>query len=115
MAEEISFHTENLEQIVAERTAEIEDAKEEISTLNAQLERENRRLGTELAVAERIQMMVLPLEEELQSFPTLEVAGYMRPLKRSAATTTTFSKAATGSRSVSEMSRVTAWKAVSSC
>jgi phosphoserine phosphatase RsbU/P len=78
MAEEISFHTENLEQIVAERTAEIEDAKEEISTLNAQLERENRRLGTELAVAERIQMMVLPLEEELQSFPTLEVAGYMR-------------------------------------
>lgn len=78
MAEDISFHTENLEQLVEERTAEIEDAKEEISALNAQLERENRRLGSELAVAERIQMMVLPLEAELKSARTLEVAAYMR-------------------------------------
>ncbi|MGO8154784.1 HAMP domain-containing protein, partial [Rhizobium leguminosarum] len=48
MAEKISYHTENLEQLVEERTAQIEDGKEEISTLNAQLQRENRRLGTEL-------------------------------------------------------------------
>jgi sigma-B regulation protein RsbU (phosphoserine phosphatase) len=78
MARDISFHTDNLEQLVAERTAEIEDAKEEISTLNAQLERENRRLGTELAVAERIQMMVLPLAAELEAARTLEIAAYMR-------------------------------------
>lgn len=77
MAEEISYHTENLEQLVEERTAEIEEAKEEISTLNAQLQRENRRLGTELAVAERIQMMVLPLEAELASSKDLEIAAYM--------------------------------------
>ncbi|MGM4914199.1 SpoIIE family protein phosphatase [Rhizobium sp. 768_B6_N1_8] len=79
MAEEISFHTENLEQLVEERTAQIEDAKEEISTLNAQLQRENRRLGTELAVAERIQLMVLPLHQELDELQTLEIAAYMRP------------------------------------
>lgn len=77
MAEQISYHTENLEQLVEERTAEIEDAKEEISALNAQLERENRRLGTELAVAERIQMMVLPLASELASSKDLEIAAYM--------------------------------------
>ncbi|MDR9803260.1 SpoIIE family protein phosphatase [Rhizobium hidalgonense] len=79
MAEEISYHTENLEQLVEERTAQIEDAKEEISTLNAQLQRENRRLGTELAVAERIQLMVLPLDQELDDFQALEIAAYMRP------------------------------------
>ncbi|MBB3524915.1 SpoIIE family protein phosphatase [Rhizobium sp. BK456] len=79
MAEEISYHTENLEQLVEERTAQIEDAKEEISTLNAQLQRENRRLGTELAVAERIQLMVLPLHQELEDFQALEIAAYMRP------------------------------------
>ncbi|MDS7594189.1 SpoIIE family protein phosphatase [Agrobacterium tumefaciens] len=78
MAEEISYHTENLEQLVSERTAEIEEAKEEISALNAQLERENRRLGTELAVAERIQMMVLPLASELEAAKRLDVAAYMR-------------------------------------
>ena len=79
MAEQISYHTENLEQLVEERTAQIEDANEEISTLNAQLQRENRRLGTELAVAERIQLMVLPLHQELEAFQTLEIAAYMRP------------------------------------
>ncbi|EJC79854.1 serine phosphatase RsbU, regulator of sigma subunit [Rhizobium leguminosarum bv. trifolii WSM2297] len=79
MAEEISYNTENLEQLVEERTAQIEDAKEEISTLNAQLQRENRRLGTELAVAERIQLMVLPLDQELDDFKALEIAAYMRP------------------------------------
>ncbi|MBY3224790.1 SpoIIE family protein phosphatase [Rhizobium laguerreae] len=79
MAEQISYHTENLKQLVEERTAQIEDAKEEISTLNAQLQRENRRLGTELAVAERIQLMVLPLHQELEEFQALEIAAYMRP------------------------------------
>lgn len=77
MAQQISYHTENLEQLVEERTAEIEEAKEEISVLNAQLEKENRRLGTELAVAERIQMMVLPLASELASSKDLEIAAFM--------------------------------------
>ncbi|WP_064803485.1 MULTISPECIES: SpoIIE family protein phosphatase [unclassified Rhizobium] len=79
MAEQISYHTENLEQLVEERTAQIEDQKEEISALNAQLQRENRRLGTEVAVAERIQLMVLPLQQELEEFQDIEIAAYMRP------------------------------------
>lgn len=79
MAEQISYHTENLEQLVEERTAQIEDAKQEISTLNAQLQHENRRLGTELAVAERIQLMVLPLPRELEAAQDLDIAAYMRP------------------------------------
>jgi sigma-B regulation protein RsbU (phosphoserine phosphatase) len=77
MAQQISYHTENLEQLVEERTSEIEEAKEKITMLNAQLEKENRRLGTELAVAERIQMMVLPLASELSSSKDLEIAAYM--------------------------------------
>ncbi|WP_042118683.1 SpoIIE family protein phosphatase [Rhizobium etli] len=79
MAEQISYHTENLEQLVEERTAQIADQKEEISALNAQLQRENRRLGTEVAVAERIQLMVLPLQQELEEFQDIEIAAYMRP------------------------------------
>ncbi len=79
MAEEISFHTENLENLVAERTKEIEAAKEEISILNGQLKSENVRLGAELDVARQIQLMVLPREKELAAIEQLEIAAYMRP------------------------------------
>ncbi|MFS8053041.1 SpoIIE family protein phosphatase [Rhizobium sp. BR 317] len=79
MAEEISFHTENLELLVDERTKEIEEAKEEISALNTQLKSENVRLGAELAVAQRIQLMVLPRQNELAAVEHLEIAAFMRP------------------------------------
>jgi sigma-B regulation protein RsbU (phosphoserine phosphatase) len=79
MAEEISFHTENLENLVAERTQEIEVAKEEISILNGQLKSENLRLGAELDVARQIQLMVLPRAKELAAIEQLEIAAYMRP------------------------------------
>ncbi|WP_183929605.1 SpoIIE family protein phosphatase [Rhizobium mongolense] len=79
MAEEISFHTENLENLVAERTKEIEVAKEEISILNGQLTSENLRLGAELDVARQIQLMVLPRAKELAAIEQLEIAAYMRP------------------------------------
>ena len=79
MAEDISFHTENLEQLVADRTKEIEAAKEEISTLNSQLKNENLRLGAELDVARQIQLMVLPRANELTVIDHLEIAAYMRP------------------------------------
>lgn len=79
MAEEISFHTENLEKLVAERTKEIEAAKEEISVLNGQLKSENLRLGAELDVARQIQLMVLPRAKELMAIEHLEIAAYMRP------------------------------------
>lgn len=79
MAEQISFHTENLENLVEERTKEIEEAKEEISVLNTQLKSENLRLGAELDVARHIQMMVLPRATELGAVEHLEIAAYMRP------------------------------------
>jgi sigma-B regulation protein RsbU (phosphoserine phosphatase) len=79
MAEEISFHTENLENLVAERTKEIEVAKEEISILNGQLTSENLRLGAELDVARQIQLMVLPRAKELAAIEQLDIAAYMRP------------------------------------
>ena len=79
MAEQISFHTENLEQLVEDRTREIEEANLQISALNTQLRSENLRLGAELAVARRIQMMVLPKAGELQEITDMEIAAYMRP------------------------------------
>jgi phosphoserine phosphatase RsbU/P len=79
MAEQISFHTENLEQLVDERTRELEGANQEISTLNVKLRSENLRLGAELAVARQIQMMVLPRAHELEAVPGIEIAAYMRP------------------------------------
>lgn len=79
MAEQISYHTENLEQLVEDRTKEIEEANLQISALNEQLRSENLRLGAELAVARRIQMMVLPRASELAEIPDMEIAAYMRP------------------------------------
>ncbi|TIS89318.1 SpoIIE family protein phosphatase [Mesorhizobium sp.] len=79
MAEQISFHTENLEQLVDERTQELEHANEEILELNDKLRDENVRLGAELDVARQIQMMVLPKPHELEAITSLEIAAYMRP------------------------------------
>jgi sigma-B regulation protein RsbU (phosphoserine phosphatase) len=79
MAEEIRYNTENLERLVEDRTHEIEKAKTEITVLNAKLSVENERLGSELAVAKQIQLMVLPREAELADFPAIEMAAYMRP------------------------------------
>jgi sigma-B regulation protein RsbU (phosphoserine phosphatase) len=79
MAEEISYHTENLEKLVDERTRELEDANEEITTLNERLRNENLRLGAELDIARQIQSMVLPKVSELGDIPKLEIAGYMAP------------------------------------
>ncbi|MHA6645291.1 SpoIIE family protein phosphatase [Mesorhizobium sp. A623] len=79
MAEEVSYHTENLERLVDDRTRELGKANEEINGLNAKLKRENLRLGAELDVARQIQMMVLPKIAELAGIPRIEIAGYMEP------------------------------------
>ena len=79
MAEEISYHTENLEQLVEDRTRDLENANSEISSLNVKLRSENVRMGAELDVARQIQMMVLPKERELSTISGVEIAAYMRP------------------------------------
>ncbi|MBD2576413.1 SpoIIE family protein phosphatase [Oscillatoria sp. FACHB-1406] len=70
---------QNLEQKVAERTAELAAANEEITLLNERLENENMRMSTELDVAKALQFMVLPTAEELQAIPNLDIAGFMEP------------------------------------
>lgn len=79
MAAEISYHTENLENLVEERTRKLETANSEIVALNNRLKTENLRLGAELDVAKRIQEMVLPRRSELEGIPQLEIAAFMEP------------------------------------
>jgi sigma-B regulation protein RsbU (phosphoserine phosphatase) len=79
MAAEIRAHTHNLESLVEQRTAELQRANREILALNERLKEENLRLGAELDVARRLQLMVLPPERELAELEGLDVAGYMRP------------------------------------
>ncbi|MBN9031879.1 MAG: hypothetical protein BGO05_09240 [Rhizobiales bacterium 63-7] len=79
MAEEIRFHTENLEKLVEARTHQLEEANQEINALNIRLKSENLRLGAELDVARQIQMMVLPRSAELSEIQKIDVAGFMEP------------------------------------
>ncbi len=79
MAREISGHTENLEQLVANRTRELGEANAQILSLNDQLKGENLRLGAELDIARQVQMMVLPKLAELSAIPLLDISSYMEP------------------------------------
>jgi len=79
MAQEIQDYTANLEEKVRERTLELQQANEEISRLNEQLQDENLRLSAELDVARQVQMMVLPPESETTAIKDLDIACYMRP------------------------------------
>lgn len=79
MAREIREHTEMLEHRVAERTSQLASANEEIKRLFDKLKDENLRLGAELDVARKIQMMVLPAQAELGRVPDLDIASYAEP------------------------------------
>ncbi len=79
MTEEIRDYTTNLEAKVNTRTAALQDANNEITRLNDQLTGENLRLSTELDVARRLQMMVLPPQSEIELIEDLDIAGYMAP------------------------------------
>ncbi len=79
MAREIREHTEMLEQRVADRTRQLASASEEIRQLYDKLKDENLRLGAELDVARRIQLMVLPAPGELDRIPDLDIASHVEP------------------------------------
>lgn len=51
----------------------------QVTSLNAQLQTENQRMGSELDVTRRLQLMLLPTPDELQSVEGLEIAGHMQP------------------------------------
>ncbi len=69
----------NLEERVAERTAELQTANREITRLNDQLHAENQRMGAELEITRQLQQMILPMDEELAAVPGLDIAGFMEP------------------------------------
>ncbi|NCD33136.1 MAG: HAMP domain-containing protein [Spartobacteria bacterium] len=80
MADEIQTYTTDLENIVHQRTSELELANEEVQLLNKRLKADNLRLGAELDVARQLQMMVLPKQSELDSAdPELDLSGFMHP------------------------------------
>ena len=58
---------------------QVEEAYAEIQMLNEQLHQENLRMGAELDVARRLQQMVLPVPEELDKIPGVDIVGYMQP------------------------------------
>ncbi len=71
------YHT--LEDKVIERTAQLAEANEEISTLNELLKSDNLRMSAELDVTRQLQQKILPRNKELQAIPNLEIAGFMEP------------------------------------
>ncbi|GEM_PF-1546160 len=79
MVAEIRSYTHDLENKVHERTIQLEQASHEISLLNAKLQADNLRMGTELEVARQLQQMVLPRAEEFLAIPELDIAGFMQP------------------------------------
>ena len=79
MAREIREYTGTLEQRVADRTRELASATQEIQQLYEKLKDENLRMGAELDVARRIQMMVLPTASELDGIPDLDIASHVEP------------------------------------
>ena len=50
-----------------------------ITILNQKLKAENLRIKTELDITRRLQQMILPPEQELQTIEDLDIAGYMDP------------------------------------
>lgn len=70
---------EELENRVSERTAELNDANEEITLLNQRLKAENIRMRAELDITRQLQQMILPKKEELKRIPKLDIAGFMEP------------------------------------
>lgn len=79
MTEQLRRSFETLEDRVAERTAELAEANDQIGQLNRRLKAENQRLGAEIEVARQLQKLVLPKPDELATIPGFDIAGYMEP------------------------------------
>jgi len=70
---------QTLEQKVEEKTAQLAQANEEITTLNEQLKSENLRMSAELDISRQLQQMLLPKAEELTAIDGLDIACFMEP------------------------------------
>ena len=79
MAGQLKEAFETLEDKVKERTAELAEANEEISTLNQRLQADNLRMSTELDLLREMQQLILPKAAELEAIEDLDIAGFMEP------------------------------------
>ena len=96
-----------LEDKVQERTAQLAEANQEISTLNQKLKADNVRMSAELDIVKQLQQMVLPKQSELEAIEGLEIAGFMEQQMKLAAITTTYCNRMVKSRLALAMSRDT--------
>ncbi|MEG4209581.1 AAA family ATPase [Microcoleus sp. S13_B4] len=77
--EQLEDYNRTLEQKVEDRTAELAQANTQILSLNERLKVENIRMSAELDVTRRLQQMILPQQQELESIEGLEIAAFMEP------------------------------------
>ena len=70
---------QQLESRVEKRTQDLKSANSEITYLNERLQEDNLRMSSELDVTRRLQRMMLPLDEELETIKELDIAGFMEP------------------------------------
>ncbi|MEG4589838.1 AAA family ATPase [Microcoleus sp. MOSTC5] len=77
--EQLEDYNRTLEQKVEDRTAQLAQANAEILSLNDRLKVENLRMSAELDVTRRLQQMILPQQQELESIEGLEIAAFMEP------------------------------------
>ena len=77
--EKLEDYNRTLEQKVEDRTAQLAQANAEILSLNERLKVENLRMSAELDVTRRLQQMILPQQQELESIEGLEIAAFMEP------------------------------------
>ncbi len=58
----------------------LEQAHQEILSLNEKLKEENLQMGAELEITRKIQRLILPAEQELRRIHELDIAGFMEPV-----------------------------------
>ena len=70
---------QTLEDKVRQRTTQLAQANQEITTLNDRLKADNVRMSAELEVTKQLQQMILPKPAELKAIAGLDIIGYMEP------------------------------------
>ncbi len=74
---ELEAANQELEERVAQRTLDLQQANAKITELNEQLQADNLRMGAELDVTRRLQQMILPNAEEFEHWHDLDIACFM--------------------------------------
>ncbi len=79
MAAQLKDSFDTLEEKVKQRTGQLAEANQQISSLNVRLKTENLRMGAELDILREMQQLILPKPQELAEIPDLDIVGYMKP------------------------------------